>query len=74
MIIDIPKSSLAMIMTTSSPGYDIKISEATSRPNVMKPNTPGDRDQDVSDIAQAGALTRRGQRFGLQLTGESVDE
>lgn len=31
-----------MIMTTSFPGYDIKMSEATSRPNVMKPYTPGD--------------------------------
>lgn len=42
VIIDIPKSNLEMIMTTSFPGYDIKISEATARPNVMKPNTPGD--------------------------------
>lgn len=40
-MIDIPKSSLEMIMTTSFPGYDIKISEATTRPNVMKPYTPG---------------------------------
>lgn len=44
VMIDIPKSSLEMIMTTSFPGYDIKISEATSRPNVRKPYTPGDGD------------------------------
>lgn len=40
VMIEIPNSSLAIIITTSFPGYDIRISEATSRPNVRKPNTP----------------------------------
>lgn len=31
-------------MTTSFPGYDIKISEATSSPNVKKPYTPGEEE------------------------------
>lgn len=44
VIIDIPKSSLETIMTTSFPGYDIKISEATSSPNVKKPYTPGEEE------------------------------
>lgn len=44
VIIDIPKSSLETIMTTSFPGYDIKISEATSCPNVKKPYTPGEEE------------------------------
>ena len=39
-MIEIPNRSLAMIMTTSFPGYDIRMSDATTRPNVRKPNTP----------------------------------
>lgn len=48
MIIEMPKSSLEMIMATSFPGYDIKISEATTRPKVKKPYTPrgGERTSD----------------------------
>jgi hypothetical protein len=49
VMIDIPNSSLAMIMTTKFPGYDIRISAATVRPNVRKPKMPENRERDMAD-------------------------
>lgn len=40
VMMEIPNRSLEMIIATSFPGYDSRMSEATSRPKVMKPYTP----------------------------------
>lgn len=56
VMIDIPNSSLAMIMTTSFPGYDIRISAATVRPNVRKPKIPKNRERDMTDSLTAPTI------------------
>ena len=59
-----------MIMTTSFPGYDIKISEATARPKVRKPYTPGGRESACDERA----FTEAPEVFRGELTRQSVDE
>lgn len=72
--IDIPKRSLAMIITTSFPGYDIKISEATACPNVKKPYTPGTRNK-WSDYQLSGEhIMQQNWSSRGKLTCESVNE
>lgn len=74
VIIDIRKSSLEMIMTTSFPGYDIKISEATARPNVRNPYTPGDGESGCDQQLSGEHITHLGRRFRGELTSQSVDK
>lgn len=74
VIIDIPKSSLEMIMTTSFPEYDIKMSEATARPNVRKPYTPGNGESGSDEQLSGELVLNQSFCFRGELTGQSVDE
>lgn len=63
-----------MIITTSFPGYDIRISEATFCPKVKKPYTPGEREGGHDEQRSGEHVMEKDQCLRSEPTRQRVDE